>query len=107
MIYVASNRINGLNLGKYDPQHIRVAPRQFAESVAPNVLKDLKNKYELDLDDLDVEELLRLLTQDEVELSEEALDLLLKRRKKKKKRSRKKKCLKSPTRATPKRSCKK
>jgi toxin lethal factor len=81
---VASNRINGPNLGKYNPQHIRVAPRQFAESVAPNVLKDLKNKYELDLDDLDVEELLRLLTQDEVELSEEAMDLLLKRRKKKK-----------------------
>jgi hypothetical protein len=85
---VASNRINGPNLGRYNPEHIRVAPRQFAESVAPNVLKDLKNKYDLDIEDLDVEELLRLLTQDEVELSEEAMDLLLKRRKKKKKRGR-------------------
>lgn len=85
---MASNRINGLNLGRYDPQHLRVAPRHFAESVAPNVLKDLKSKYELDLEDLDVEELLALLTRDELELSEEAMDLLRKAKGRKKKRGR-------------------
>lgn len=83
---MASNRINGPNLGRYNPQHIQVTPRQFAESVAPNVLRDLKNKYELDIEDLDVEELLRLLTQDEVEFSQEALELLLKERKQRKKK---------------------
>lgn len=81
---MASNSIQGPNLGRYQPQHMQVAPRHFAESVAPNVLRDLKSKYELDLDDLDVEELLALLTRDEVELSEEAMDLLLKHKKKKK-----------------------
>lgn len=83
---MASNRINGPNLGRYNPQHLNIAPRQFAQSVAPNVLRDLKNKYELDLEDLDVEELLQLLTQDELELSEEAMDLLRKFKKKKKKK---------------------
>ena len=76
---MASNSINGPNLGRYNPQHLRVTPRGNYESVAPNVLRDLKNKYDLDLEDLDVEELMALLTRDEVELSEEAMDLLLKR----------------------------
>jgi Anthrax toxin lethal factor, N- and C-terminal domain len=82
---VASNRINGPNLGRYDAQHLSVTQR-FTQSVAPHVLKDLKNKYELDLEDLDVEELLALLTRDELELSEEAMDLLRKFQKKKKKK---------------------
>ena len=85
---MASNSINGPNLGRYNPQHLRVTPRGNYESVAPNVLRDLKNKYDLDIEDLDVEELLALLTRDEVELSEEAMDLLLKHKKKKKKRGR-------------------
>lgn len=86
--FVASNRINGPNLGRYDAQHLRVTPQQYRESIAPNVLRDLKNKYELDLEDLDVEELLALLTRDELELSEEAMDLLKRFKKKKKKRGR-------------------
>lgn len=81
---VASNSINGPNFGRYDAKYLSVTQRQLARSVAPNVLRDLKNKYELDLEDLDVEELLALLTQDELELSEEAMDLLKKFKKKKK-----------------------
>ncbi|MFA5506134.1 MAG: hypothetical protein WC314_08850 [Vulcanimicrobiota bacterium] len=81
---MASNHISGPNLGRYNPQHLQVTPKLHYESVAPNVLRDLKSKYDLDLEDLDVEELLALLTRDEVELSEEAMDLLLKHKKKKK-----------------------
>ena len=82
---MASNSINGPNLGRYDAKHLSVTQR-FTPSVAPHVLKDLKSKYELELEDLDVEELLALLTQDELELSEEAMDLLKKFKKKKKKK---------------------
>lgn len=85
---MASNRINGTNLGRYDPQHLRIAPRHHIESVAPNVLRDLKNKYELDLEDLDVDELMALLTRDELALSEEAMDILRKMKQRKKKRGR-------------------
>lgn len=67
---------------------MQIAPRQHVETVAPQVLKDLKSKYELDLDDLEVEEFLALLTQDELELSEEAMNLLLKFKERKKKRGR-------------------
>lgn len=84
-VFVASNHINGPNLGRYDAQHLRVTQRQ-VQSVAPHVLRDLKAKYELDLEDLDVEEFLALFTQDELDLSEEAMDLLRKYKKKKKKK---------------------
>ena len=84
---MASNRIGGANIGRYDAQHLRVTQRQ-VQHVAPHVLRDLKAKYELDLEDLDVEEFLALLTQDELQLSEEAMDLLKKFKKRKKKRGR-------------------
>ena len=82
--FVASNRIGGANIGRYDAQHLRVTQRQ-VQHVAPHVLRDLKAKYELDLEDLDVEEFLALLTQDELQLSEEAMDILKKFKKRKKK----------------------
>ena len=84
---MASNRIGGANIGRYDAQHLRVTQRQ-VQHVAPHVLRDLKAKYELDLEDLDVEEFLALLTQDELQLSEEAMDILKKFKKRKKKRGR-------------------
>ncbi len=64
----------------YDPGHIRQVQRDQAKSVKPNVLKDLEQEQ-----DLSPEQLLKLLTQDEVELSEEALALLKKLKKRRKK----------------------
>lgn len=72
--------------GQFDAGHVGSVVRQRAQSVAPNVLRDLKPFIDLD-DEIDEEELLRLLTLDEVELSEEARDILRKI-KKRKKRSR-------------------
>ncbi len=86
---MASNSISGPSFGRYDPGHIGVSQRLTPQSIAPNVLRDLKDRYQLDLEDLDVEELLALLTQDELELSDEALDLLRERQRgRKKKRGR-------------------
>ncbi len=70
--------------GGLDAAHLRAVPRKQIESVAPNVLRDLKAFEELEEDDYDEEELLRLLTQDEIRLSEEAQELLRKLRKRKK-----------------------
>lgn len=69
--------------GRYDGQHITAVPRRTAQSLTPNLLRDLKPFIDLD-DELDEEELLRLLTQDGVELSEEARDILRKIKKRKK-----------------------
>ncbi len=80
---MAFSPISGPNFGRYEGQHIQAVPRQKTESVAPNLLRDLKTFIDLD-DELDAEELLRLLTLDEVELSEEARDILRKIKKKKK-----------------------
>lgn len=85
---MSSNRITGASFNRYDSRHLDAVTRHRPKSVAPNVLKDLKAKYQIDDDDLDSEELLRLLSQDELELSEEAMDLLRKHRKRKKKRGR-------------------
>lgn len=86
---MASNSISGPNFGRYDPGHIGVSQRLRAQSITPNVLREIKDRYQLDLEDLDVEELLALLTQDELELSEDALTLLRERgRGRKKKRGR-------------------
>ena len=76
------------NFGRYDGQHIQAVPRQKTESIAPNLLRDLKPFIDIDDDELDPEELLRLLTLDEVELSEEARDILRKLKKRQKKRGR-------------------
>ena len=83
MEVVSFNPISGPNFGGYQSQHLKAVPRQKTESVAPNVLRNLKSFIDLD-DELDEEELLRLLTLDEVELSEEARDILrkVKRRRK-------------------------
>ena len=84
MALVAFSPISGnQHSGRFEGQHITAVPRRTAESVAPNLLRDLKPFIDLD-DELDEEELLRLLTLDEVELSEEARDILRKRKKKKK-----------------------
>lgn len=83
---MASNSISGPNFGRYDPGHIGVSQRLKAQSIAPNVLRELKDRYQLDLEDLEVEELLALLTQDELELSEDALELLRERRRERKKK---------------------
>lgn len=85
---MASNSISGPNFGRYDPRHIGVSQRLHAQSIAPNVLRELKDRYELDLEDLDVEELLELLTQDQLQLSEDAIDYLKRHKKRKKKRGR-------------------
>lgn len=67
--------------GRYDAQHIQHVQRQIARSVKPNLLRELE-------EDLDPETLLKLLTQDDIELSEEAMEYLrkLRRRLKRKKR---------------------
>ena len=83
---MSSNKITGASFNRYDARHLDAVTRHKPKSVAPNVLKDLKAKYQIDDDDLDAEELLRLLSQDELELSEEAMDLLRKHRKRKKKK---------------------
>lgn len=80
---MAFSPISGPNFGRYEGQHITAVPRQKAESVTPNLLRDLKTFIDLD-DELDADELLRLLTLDEVELSEEARDILRKLKKRKK-----------------------
>lgn len=84
-----SGSISGPNFGRYEAAHLRAVPRKSVESVAPNVLRDLK-AFDLD-EEVDEEELLRLLTQDEVQLSEEAKEILrrLKERQKKRGRGRK------------------
>lgn len=74
--------IRGPNFGNYDAQHIQHVQREMARSIKPNVLKQLE-------DELDGETLLRLLSEDQVNLSPEAKELLQKlrrdlRRKKKK-----------------------
>ncbi len=83
MEVVSFNPISGPNFGGYQSQHLKAVPRQKTESVAPNVLRNLKSFIDLD-EEIDEEELLRLLTLDEVELSEEARDILrkVKRRRK-------------------------
>ncbi len=81
---VSMKRIQGPSLGGYDAAHLRAVPQKRAESVAPNVLRDLKAFVDLEDEELDPEELLRLLTRDEVHLSEEAKDLLRKLKKRKK-----------------------
>jgi hypothetical protein len=84
MSLVAFSPISGQqHTGRYDGQHITAVPRRTAQSVTPNLLRDLKPFIDLD-DELDEEELLRLLTQDGVELSEEARDILRKIKKRKK-----------------------
>lgn len=85
-----SGSIRGPNFGRYEGAHLRAVPRKSVESVAPNVLRDLK-AFDLEEDELDDEELLRLLTQDEIQLSEEAKEILrrLKERQKKRGRGRK------------------
>lgn len=81
---VAFSPISGnQHSGRFDGQHITAVPRRNTQSVTPNVLRDLKPFIDLD-DELDEEELLRLLTLDEVELSEEARDILRKLKKKRK-----------------------
>jgi hypothetical protein len=81
---VAFSPISGNNQpGRFQGQHITAVPRRTAESVTPNLLRDLKPFIDLD-DELDEDELLRLLTLDEVDLSEEARDILRKLKKKKK-----------------------
>lgn len=84
MSLVAFSPISGPNnFGRYEGQHLQHVTRQKTESIAPNVLRDLKTFIDLD-DEIDEEELLRLLTLDEVELSEEARDILRKLKKRKK-----------------------
>ncbi len=83
MSLVAFSPISGPNFGRYEGQHLQAVPRTRAESIAPNLLRDLKPFIDID-DELDAEELLRLLTLDEVELSEEARDILRKLKKRKK-----------------------
>lgn len=84
MALVAFSPISGnQHSGRFEGQHITAVPRRQAESVAPNLLRDLKPFIDLD-DEIGEEELLRLLTLDEVELSEEARDLLRKFKKRKK-----------------------
>ena len=84
MALVAFSPISGnQHSGRFEGQHITSVPRRTAESVTPNLLRDLKPFIDLD-DEIDEEELLRLLTLDEVELSDEARDILRKLKKKKK-----------------------
>lgn len=84
MALVAFSPISGnQHSGRFEGQHITAVPRRTAQSVTPNLLRDLKPFIDLD-DEIDEEELLRLLTLDEVELSEEARDILRKLKKKKK-----------------------
>ncbi len=66
--------IRGPQFSGYDAQHIQHVQREMARSVKPNVLKQLE-------DELDPEELLRLLSEDSVNLSPEARELLRKLRK--------------------------
>lgn len=85
---MAFNPISGNSRsGQFDSGHIGAVTRQRAQTVTPNVLKDLSPFIDLN-EELDEEELLRLLTLDEVELSEEARDILRKLQKRKKKRGR-------------------
>lgn len=65
--------IRGPNFGQYDAQYIQQVQRQLARSVKPNVLRGLE-------DELDNETLLRLLSEDLVELSPEARAFLKKLR---------------------------
>jgi hypothetical protein len=84
---VAFSPISGnQHSGRYDGQHITSVPRRTAQSVTPNLLRDLKPFIDLD-DEAEVEELLRRLTLDGVELSEEARDILRKLKKRKKRGS--------------------
>lgn len=84
MTLVAFSPISGnQHSGHFQGQHITAVPRRQAHSVTPNVLRDLKPFIDLD-EEIDEEELLRLLTLDEVDLSEEARDILRKLKKKKK-----------------------
>lgn len=81
-----SGSISGPNFGRYEAAHLRAVPRKSVESVAPNVLRDLK-AFDLE-DEVDEEELLRLLTQDEIQLSEEAKEILRRLKERQKKRGR-------------------
>lgn len=65
--------VRGPNFGQYDAQHIQQVQREIARSVKPNVLRQLE-------DDLDPESLLKLLSEDLVELSPEAREFLKKLR---------------------------
>ena len=70
------------NFSRYDPQHLAVVQREIAHSVKPNVLKELDDK------DLTEEALEKLFTEDLVNLSPEAKELLRQMRKERKGKNR-------------------